>query len=156
MPSEWRAFLLSIDEFDKLQELGAAVGSTFVDTCILQNFGENLSGFLQQDIHGVLFCEAVTHFQILRYDEGKDCTLIRVRIDTGRTHQIRVHMASLQHPLLGDEVYGPAKSPFKLQGQTLHAKIIGIKHPRSGEYIEADAPLPEYFVSLLEKLENIK
>ena len=57
--------------------------------------------------------------------------------------------------LVGDSVYGPAKCPFKLQGQTLHAKIIGIVHPRSQEYLEADAPLPEYFVSLLNKLENM-
>jgi 23S rRNA pseudouridine1911/1915/1917 synthase len=63
-------------------------------------------------------------------------------------------MASLQHPLLGDDVYGPAKSPMKLQGQTLHAKTIGITHPRTGEYLEIEAPLPEYFSNLLKKLEN--
>ena len=97
--------------------------------------------------------EAVTHYKVLK--RFKNYTYIECQLETGRTHQIRVHMASLHHPLLGDEVYGPAKCPFKLQGQTLHAKIIGITHPRTGEYIEADAPLPEYFLSLLQKLENI-
>lgn len=96
--------------------------------------------------------EAVTHFKVLK--RFKNYTYIQCQLETGRTHQIRVHMSSIKHPLVGDVVYGPAKCPFKLQGQTLHAKILGIEHPRSGEYIEADAPLPEYFVSLLKKLEN--
>ena len=95
--------------------------------------------------------EAVTHFKVIK--RFKNFTYIQCQLETGRTHQIRVHMASLHHPLLGDEVYGPAKSPFKLQGQTLHAKIIGIVHPRTREYVEADAPLPEYFEALLAKLE---
>lgn len=97
--------------------------------------------------------EAVTHYKVIK--RFKNFTYIQCQLETGRTHQIRVHMASLHHPLLGDEVYGPAKSPFKLQGQCLHAKIIGIVHPRTGEYIEADAPLPEYFESLLSKLESM-
>lgn len=97
--------------------------------------------------------EAVTHYKVLQ--RFRDYTYIQCQLETGRTHQIRVHMASLKHPLLGDAVYGPAKSPFRLQGQTLHAKIIGITHPRTNAYIEADAPLPEYFVNLLKKLENI-
>ena len=80
-----------------------------------------------------------------------ECTL-----ETGRTHQIRVHMASIGHPVLGDEVYGPAKCPFKLQGQTLHAKILGIEHPSTGKYMEFDAPLPEYFQDLLDLLEGRK
>lgn len=97
--------------------------------------------------------EAVTHFKVIQ--RFKNYTYIQCQLETGRTHQIRVHMSSIKHPLVGDVVYGPAKSPFKLQGQTLHAKILGIDHPRTGEYIEADAPLPEYFVSLLKKLENL-
>lgn len=96
--------------------------------------------------------EAVTHYKVIQ--RFPNYTYIQCQLETGRTHQIRVHMASLHHPLLGDSVYGPAKCPYKLQGQTLHAKILGIEHPRTGEYVEADAPLPEYFVSLLKKLEN--
>jgi len=97
--------------------------------------------------------EAVTHYKVIK--RFRDYTYIQCQLETGRTHQIRVHMASLKHPLVGDVVYGPAKCPFKLQGQSLHAKTIGIIHPRSKEYIEVDAPLPEYFVSLLNKLENM-
>ena len=69
-------------------------------------------------------------------------------------HQIRVHMASIGHPILGDSMYGPSKCPFKLQGQTLHAKVLGITHPSTGKYIEVDAPLPEYFNKLLKQLEE--
>ena len=96
--------------------------------------------------------EAVTHYKVLK--RFKNFTYIECRLETGRTHQIRVHMSSISHPLLGDAVYGPAKSPYKLQGQTLHAKTIGITHPRTGEYLEIEAPLPEYFTNLLKKLEN--
>ena len=96
--------------------------------------------------------EAVTHYKVRA--RFQNYTYIECRLETGRTHQIRVHMASIGHPLLGDIVYGPSKAPTKLQGQTLHAKIIGIKHPRTGNYLEIDAPLPEYFVNLLKKLEN--
>lgn len=95
---------------------------------------------------------AVTHFRVL--ERFGNYTYIECELETGRTHQIRVHMASIGHPILGDLVYGPAKCPFKLQGQTLHAKILGITHPATGEYMEFDAPLPEYFIDLLEKLRN--
>lgn len=94
---------------------------------------------------------AVTHYKVLkRFDKY---TYVQFKLETGRTHQIRVHMASIGHPLLGDSVYGTAKSAFKhLQGQTLHAKTIGFIHPSTGEYLEVSAPLPEYFVHLLETL----
>lgn len=95
---------------------------------------------------------AITHYKVLQ--RFKNYTYIECRLETGRTHQIRVHMASISHPLLGDSVYGPSKCPFQLQGQTLHAKTIGIIHPRTGEYLEVSAPLPEYFENLLKKLEN--
>lgn len=94
---------------------------------------------------------AITHYQVLRRLNGY--TFIECRLETGRTHQIRVHMASLGHPLLGDAVYGPAKCPVPgLEGQTLHAGILGVVHPRTGEYMEFSAPLPEYFATLLERL----
>ena len=95
--------------------------------------------------------EAVTHFKVL--ERFGNYTYIECRLETGRTHQIRVHLSSIGHPLLGDNLYGPKKCPFPfLQGQTLHAMVLGFQHPVSGEYMEFTAPLPEYFEKLLEKL----
>lgn len=95
--------------------------------------------------------EAITHYEVL--ERFGNYTYIACKLETGRTHQIRVHMASKKHPLVGDFVYGPQKCPFpNLQGQTLHAKTLGIIHPRTGEYLEVNAPLPEYFEKLLERL----
>ncbi len=91
---------------------------------------------------------AVTHYKVLR--RFKNYTYIECRLETGRTHQIRVHMASIGHPLLGDHVYSNRTSPYSLQGQTLHAKTLGFIHPSGGEYVEVDAPLPAYFEHLLE------
>ena len=93
---------------------------------------------------------AVTHYRVL--ERFGDFTYIECELETGRTHQIRVHMSSIGHPILGDAVYGPARCPFRLQGQTLHAKILGIRHPSTGEYMEFDAPRPEYFSELLDRL----
>lgn len=94
---------------------------------------------------------AVTHYRVL--ERFREYTYIECILETGRTHQIRVHMASIGHPLLGDEVYaGGRKCPCPLQGQTLHAKILGFRHPSTGEYIETCAPLPEYFERLLHTL----
>lgn len=96
--------------------------------------------------------KAVTHYRVLR--RFQKYTYVECVLETGRTHQIRVHMASIGHPLLGDEVYaGGRKCPFHLEGQTLHAKILGFVHPVTGAYLETDAPLPEYFVHLLSILE---
>lgn len=97
--------------------------------------------------------DAVTHYHVL--ERFRQFTYVECQLETGRTHQIRVHMASIGHPLLGDSVYGPAKSPFRLNGQTLHAGVLGIIHPRSKEYMEFQAPLPEYFEDLLKKLRAI-
>ena len=95
---------------------------------------------------------AITHYKVLAYLNG--FTYVQFKLETGRTHQIRVHMASIGHPLLGDELYNGKNSRFKqLQGQTLHAKIIGFVHPKTGEYKEFEAPLPEYFVKLLQQLQ---
>ncbi len=94
--------------------------------------------------------DAVTHYRVL--ERFGKYTYVECRLETGRTHQIRVHMASIGHPLLGDTVYGSQKDPFHLQGQALHAMILGFRHPVTGEYMEFEAPLPEYFLKLLEKL----
>lgn len=94
---------------------------------------------------------AVTDVKVLK--ELKGYSLIECTLHTGRTHQIRVHMASVGHPVLGDEVYGPKKCPIKgLQGQCLHAYLIGFNHPSTGEYAEYTAPLPDYMNELLRKL----
>ena len=94
---------------------------------------------------------AITHYQVLRRFE--QYTYVECRLETGRTHQIRVHMASIHHPLLGDTVYGPSKCPVPgLIGQTLHAGVLGIIHPRTGVYMEFTAPLPGYFEKLLRTL----
>lgn len=95
---------------------------------------------------------AVTHFEVIqRFD---NFTHMRARLETGRTHQIRVHALSINHPLLGDPVYGPKNSKFKLDGQTLHAKKIGFIHPTTNEYIEFNSELPDYFKNIIKKLEN--
>lgn len=95
---------------------------------------------------------AVTHFQVIqRYGEF---THIRCMLETGRTHQIRVHMAYIGHPLAGDSVYGPKKVITSLNGQCLHAKLIGFKHPVLNRYMEFDSELPEYFKDFLAKLNH--
>lgn len=93
---------------------------------------------------------AVTHYKVIK--ELKGYSYIECALETGRTHQIRVHMSSIGHPLLGDTVYGSEKQTFKLEGQTLHAKVLGLIHPITKEYIEINAPLPAYFEELLQKL----
>lgn len=94
--------------------------------------------------------EAVTHYRVLK--RFRSYTYIECRLETGRTHQIRVHMDSIGHPILGDPVYGNRKCPFQLQGQTLHAMTLGFIHPVTGEYVETTAPLPGYFQHLLDTL----
>jgi 23S rRNA pseudouridine1911/1915/1917 synthase len=96
--------------------------------------------------------DAVTNYRVL--EEFSGFTEIEARLETGRTHQIRVHMASLGHPLLGDTVYGPAKQPYKLNGQMLHAGILGFVHPVTGQYMEFHADPPEEYVRTIEKLRH--
>jgi len=95
--------------------------------------------------------DAITNYRVLE-NLGTGYAHIECRLETGRTHQIRVHMASLNHPLLGDTVYGPGRDTFGLEGQTLHAKVLGFIHPTTKEYMEFEAPMPEYFLKLLQKL----
>lgn len=96
---------------------------------------------------------AVTHYKVI--SKLKDnFSLIECRLETGRTHQIRVHMASINHPLMGDEVYGPKNKPYKTNGQVLHAGVLGFKHPITGEYMEFKAELPEYFRAIVDRLSN--
>ena len=93
---------------------------------------------------------AVTHYKVLK--RFKKYTYIECQLETGRTHQIRVHMSSINHSILGDELYNNNKCPFKLQGQTLHAKTIGFIHPTTKKYVEFEAPIPEYMEHLLKIL----
>lgn len=92
---------------------------------------------------------AVTHYKVLER-LGK-FALIEAQLETGRTHQIRVHMAYIGHPLLGDALYGPHKQPFHLQGQALHARVLGFIHPKTGQYLEFEALPPDYFIQLIQK-----
>lgn len=92
---------------------------------------------------------AITHYKVLKH-LNKNYTYIECELETGRTHQIRVHMASIGHPILGDDVYGPKNPKIKgLEGQTLHAKTLGFIHPTTKEYVEFDSELPDYFINLL-------
>ena len=93
---------------------------------------------------------AVTHWKVL--ERFGRYTLIEARLETGRTHQIRVHMAYIHHPLVGDIVYGPKKQPLTEDGQMLHARVLGFVHPRTGEYMEFERPLPPEFTAVLRKL----
>ena len=95
---------------------------------------------------------AVTHYSVIS-NYGK-YAYIECQLETGRTHQIRVHMSSIGHPLLGDDVYGSGKSPYRLEGQTLHARVLGFVHPSTGKYMEFEAPLPDYFKEIIVDLEN--
>ena len=94
--------------------------------------------------------EAVTHYEVLERFDG--FTHLRLKLETGRTHQIRVHMAYMGHPVAGDDVYGPKKVITSLNGQCLHAKVLGFIHPDTKEYMEFDSQLPEYFKGFLKKL----
>lgn len=95
---------------------------------------------------------AITHFKVLkRFDKY---TLLELKIDTGRTHQIRVHMSYIGHPVVGDSVYSNGKNEFGVEGQMLHAKHLEFKHPITGEALKLDAPIPEYFQNVLGKLKN--
>ena len=93
---------------------------------------------------------SITHYKVLK--TFNKYTFIECQLETGRTHQIRVHMASVNHPILGDTLYNPHPSPYKLNGQVLHAETIGFIHPRTGDYMEFKAEIPEYFQNLLNNM----
>lgn len=112
--------------------------------------GRHPSDRKKMSVHAKNGKRAVTHYRVL--ERLGNYTYIECRLETGRTHQIRVHMASIGHPLLGDGLYSGRKAPFHLEGQALHAMTIGFVHPRKGVYMEFEAPLPEYFEELLRKL----
>ncbi len=116
-----------------------------------QPIGRHPTDRKKMSIHAKNGREAITHYKVL--ERFGNYTHIQCKLETGRTHQIRVHMSSIGHPLVGDIVYGPSKCPFlNLQGQTLHAKTLGFIHPTTNEYLEVSAPLPEYFKTLIDKL----
>jgi len=98
--------------------------------------------------------EAITHIHVLKRYYNSNLTLVEAVLETGRTHQIRVHMSYKNHPLVGDEVYGKKDTTFKVQGQMLHAKVLGFIHPTNNKYIEFESDLPDEFNTILEKLEN--
>lgn len=97
---------------------------------------------------------AVTHFRVV--ERFKSATLLELRLETGRTHQIRVHLAYIGHPLVGDTVYGRKKQKYGLEGQALHAAVLGFEHPRTGEYVEFTAEPPKEFKELVERLRQEK
>jgi 23S rRNA pseudouridine1911/1915/1917 synthase len=114
------------------------------------NLGRDPRNRLKQKVLMVGGRRAVTHYRVLERFGGY--TYIEATLETGRTHQIRVHMAHIKHPLLGDTLYGPKKGPVMAEGQVLHAKRLGFDHPKNGERMEFESPLPESFEKILKKL----
>ena len=112
--------------------------------------GRDPANRLRQAVTAQNSKRAVTHWRVL--ERFGRYTLIEARLETGRTHQIRVHMAYIKHPLVGDPVYGPKKQSLTQDGQMLHAGVLGFVHPRTGDYMEFTAPLPAYFTEILQKL----
>lgn len=98
--------------------------------------------------------EAITHIEVLERFYASNVTLLKATLETGRTHQIRVHMSYMHHPIVGDEVYGKKDPKFKVTGQMLHAKLLGFKHPTTNEYVEFESEIPEYFKDILDTLER--
>lgn len=98
--------------------------------------------------------EAITHIEVLERFYASNVTLVKATLETGRTHQIRVHMSYMNHPIVGDEVYGKKDPKFKVTGQMLHAKLLGFKHPTTNEYVEFESEIPEYFKDILDTLER--
>ena len=134
--------------------LGVTVGHLAQDAGTVDApIGRSVSDRKKQAVNGVNARQAVTHYTVLERFDGFD--FVRFALETGRTHQIRVHCRSLGHPLAGDAVYGDPKHTFGLSGQCLHAALVGFIHPRTRAYLEFSAPLPAYFSDFLHKLKKI-
>ncbi len=127
------------------------IGNVREDGTVDAPIGRSRKDRKKQAIDGLNGRPAVTHYHVLEHF-GSAYTLVNCTLETGRTHQIRVHMASIGHPVLGDDVYGPKKCPFELEGQCLHAELLGFQHPGTGKYVEFSAAYPAYFEALLTKL----
>ncbi|MCQ2551206.1 MAG: RluA family pseudouridine synthase [Clostridia bacterium] len=121
---------------------------------ISEPIGRDPKNRLRMAVTSVGSKPAVTHYEVL--ERFGQYTLVKCNLETGRTHQIRVHMAYIKHPLVGDLVYGPKKSKINVEGQLLHAKVIGFKHPRTGEYMEFSSEIPEVFSQVLDRLRKEK
>ena len=115
--------------------------------------GRDEKNRLRRGVFGSNPKNAVTHIKVVRR-YGK-YTLVKARLETGRTHQIRVHMSYIRHPLVGDELYGPKKQTLPVKGQMLHAGLLGFVHPKTGKYMEFRSELPEYFTDILGKIEHL-
>lgn len=130
------------------------------DGVIDEPIGRDRKNRMKRGVNGENAKRAVTHFHVL--ERFGFCTLVSCRLETGRTHQIRVHMASIKHPLVGDPLYGSRKAwkgkmahlISRMNGQLLHAQILGFQHPRTGEYMEFSSPLPEEFQDVLQYLRS--
>ena len=131
------------------------VGTPHDDRAVLRHYVKknpinNMVYVCGQTVEGAKFCEL--EYFVLQKEKG--LSLCKVILHTGRTHQIRVHMAYIKHPLVGDPVYGPKKQNLTQEGQMLHAGVLGFVHPRTGDYMEFTAPLPAYFEEILQKLRH--
>ena len=138
----------------KREYVAVAVGNFKEDSGTIDKpIGRSERDRKKQTVDGINARNAVTHYEVLERYEG--FCLCRFTLETGRTHQIRVHTAFLGHPVAGDTVYGDSKHTYGLEGQCLHAKTIGFIHPANGEYMEFTSDLPEYFVQFLNKIKKL-
>lgn len=126
-----------------------------IEGCVNAPIGRHPNDRKKMAINSKNGKQAITHYRVIE-KLSNDCSYIECTLETGRTHQIRVHMASIGHPLLGDDVYGPKNPKIKgLMGQTLHAKVLGFIHPDSKQYVEFESDLPDYFKELLKKYKGM-